>query len=493
MELQFRETALRCLRQSAADTKSAEQTLELRLPENMPPIGRVLGAWGQPLLRSKDWRGDHAALSGGVMVRALYESEDGTGVHCVEGWIPFSLRWELKDSRRDGQLMVSCLLRSVDARQVGAEKLLLRASVSAMAQALEEESYPVWQAETVPEEVQLLREERQLCVAAEAGERALRLEEELVLPPGQMDMSQLMFCQLSPAFVEKKLVGDKLLLRGTAALHAVYMGVDGMLHAYETELPISQFGELEREYGPDAELWVEPAVTDLELERLDDGRLRLKADILGQYVVYDRPVITMVRDAYAPGRTVELQRQQVMVPHVAERGTQQISIYQTVGQQADRIVDATVYAAQPRLRESGIELEGAADLLYYDEESRAQGASASFSQEVPLPESGGRKMVWLSPVTQVQATPGPEEITLQANAELRLWTMDDEGISMITGLTVGEAQPDAQRPSLILRKAGNLSLWELAKKCGSTVDAIRSANGLEGEPESGRMLIIPVL
>ena len=138
MELQLKERTLRCLGHSAADTVNVEQTLELRLPENMPPIGRVLGAWGQPLLRGKDWQGEQALANGGVMVKALYESEDGLGIHCVEGWIPFTLRWELRDSRVDGHLVVSCRLRSVDARQVGAEKLMLRASVSAMAQALEE-------------------------------------------------------------------------------------------------------------------------------------------------------------------------------------------------------------------------------------------------------------------------------------------------------------------------------------------------------------------
>ena len=88
MELQFQETAFRCLRSSAADTRSAEQTLEVRLPENMPPISRVLGAWGQPLIRGKEWGGDQVSVNGGVMAHALYEGEDG-GVYCVEGWMPF--------------------------------------------------------------------------------------------------------------------------------------------------------------------------------------------------------------------------------------------------------------------------------------------------------------------------------------------------------------------------------------------------------------------
>ena len=55
-----------------------------------------------------------------------------------------------------------------------------------------------------------------------------------------------------------------------------------------------------------------------------------------------------------------------------------------------------------------------------------------------------------------------------------------------------EEQPDPGRPSLILRRCGEGGLWPVAKESGSTVEAIRKANGLEGEPESGRMLLIPI-
>ena len=56
-----------------------------------------------------------------------------------------------------------------------------------------------------------------------------------------------------------------------------------------------------------------------------------------------------------------------------------------------------------------------------------------------------------------------------------------------------EDQPNQQRPSLIVRRAGGESLWDIAKKSGSTVAAIRSANKLQEEPKPGQMLLIPVL
>ena len=72
-------------------------------------------------------------------------------------------------------------------------------------------------------------------------------------------------------------------------------------------------------------------------------------------------------------------------------------------------------------------------------------------------------------------------------------TTAEEGMNMVTGLELGEmSRLDPSRPSLIMRRAGNDSLWELAKKSGSTVEAIRAANGLMEEPKQGRMLLIPV-
>ena len=96
----------------------------------------------------------------------------------------------------------------------------------------------------------------------EAGEKPMSLEEDLVLPPGKADMEQLLYYRISPSVREKKVMADKLIFRGAADLHVVYLGTDGMMHTFRAELPMSQFTELEREYGSNAERWVEPAVTN---------------------------------------------------------------------------------------------------------------------------------------------------------------------------------------------------------------------------------------
>ena len=81
--------------------------------------------------------------------------------------------------------------------------------------------------------------------------------------------------------------------------------------------------------------------------------------------------------------------------------------------------------------------------------------------------------------------PGQQTMTLRGEVPVQLMAAGGRGIPMVTALEPGEQQPDPNRPSLVLRRAGG-RLWDLARDSGSTMAAIREANGLSGEPEPGR-------
>ena len=54
MELKFHKQRCAYLDTPVREVQNLEQSQEIRLPEGMPDIGRVLSAWGQPLLRGKN-------------------------------------------------------------------------------------------------------------------------------------------------------------------------------------------------------------------------------------------------------------------------------------------------------------------------------------------------------------------------------------------------------------------------------------------------------
>ena len=136
MQLQWDRTQIPAMGTVVQGVQNQEQTLELRLPEGMPDLGRILVAGGQARLSSKQWRSDSVTLSGGIQAWALFAPEDGSAPQLVEGWIPFSGKWTLPEGSREGILDARITLRSLDGRVLSPRKLLLRASVALCAEAL---------------------------------------------------------------------------------------------------------------------------------------------------------------------------------------------------------------------------------------------------------------------------------------------------------------------------------------------------------------------
>ena len=75
MELEFEKEKVPYLGTPVREVQNVEATQELKLPDGLPDVGRILASWGQEILRGKEWRMDSILLTGGVMVWVLYVPE----------------------------------------------------------------------------------------------------------------------------------------------------------------------------------------------------------------------------------------------------------------------------------------------------------------------------------------------------------------------------------------------------------------------------------
>lgn len=498
MQMQFHKKPLKCLQRIKGEVQTQEQTQELRLTEDLPDIGSILGAWGQVLIRGKEWRSGRMDLSCGVMVWAMYQPEDGSGPQMVESWIPFQFQWDLPPTDRDGRICVSCLLRSVDARVTSARKLMLRSCVSVLGEAWIPGEGEAAAADTVPEDIRLLKKTYPVILPREAGEKAFSIDEELTFPASAPKMEKLLRYSLQPELIDKKVLSGKVVFRGMGLLHILYRGADGGLYTWDFELPFSQYSDLDQEYEPDACARICIGVTSLELDPDAEERLRLRAGLTGQYVISERTNLELVEDAYSTSRSVTVQREELTLPVILEEQTRTVHGEQTAAMECSRVIDMAFYPDQPRLDRTpdGInaELSGQFQMLYYDHSGTLCGAAPKWNAVHAIPAH---------PDVQVQAVATPSGVPQAAvGAEATLWgdllvdiqTTASQGLPMVTGLEAGEVmKPDPGRPSLIIRRAGKDTLWEIAKESGSTEDAICKANHLTGDPKEDQLLLIPVL
>lgn len=492
MEIAFQKKEFACLYPAVNKVQNIEQTQELRLPDGMPDVGRVLCAWGQTILRGKEWRSDCLNVSGGMLMWVLYAPEDGSESRIVDGWLPFQMRWQLPPDTAEGSLRVMPLTRFADARSISPRKLMLRAGVGALAQGYVPAKLERWECANAPEGVELLQRRYPLRLPREIGEKTFTLEEEM---PGEE--MQLLYYSLRPEITEQKVLAGKIAFRGNANLHLLGRKPEGEIVSQDYPLPFSQFAELHENFGSDAQTDILCAVTNLELER-EGEVLRVRCTVSAQYLVDQITQVETVADAYAPGRELEIQTWTLNAPTILEKRTEMVPGEANADIRETQPVDIRFLPDFPKqYRENGgitLEIPGTVQLLFREEDGNLRAASSRW--EGKLNWSAGDNVsltaVPLPPASPQVGMSGGKS-ALRTELPLQLTTTGGQGIEMVSALTLGEQTgADAQRPSLILRRAREDTLWELAKKTGSTVAAIRSANKLQEEPKPDQMLLIPV-
>ena len=326
-------------------------------------------------------------------------------------------------------------------------------------------------------------------------EQQFTLEE--ALPAGSED-GKILYYLADCTVNEKKIMADKLIFRGVLHLHVLSRTTEEVLCATEHDFPFSQYTELEHTFSTEAQVDITPVLTTMELQREENGALTLKAGVLGQYVIYDTKTVTLITDAYSTCRAVQPQHSGWSMPSVLDR--QQISVaLQAAGESAcAKQVDTALRMAHPgwQVTAEGFSLtcSGTFQLLGYDENGMLICENLPFTQEYAIAaENGVQVAAACVGANRPNANLTPDGVQIQGECAVRVLTETTSGLEMVTGLELGEAvRPDPERPSLILRRCSDGDLWQIAKQTGSTVEAIREANGLQEEWPQTKVLLIPV-
>ena len=476
---------------------TSEQSQEIKLPDGMPDIGQVLCAWGQPIVRGKEWRSDSVSLTGGMMVWVMYLPEDNSGVRCIDAWIPFQMKWDLPAGAPEGSIRLKQMARFVDARSVSPRKIMVRCGMAAAVTAMAEKQIEVYAPSGDTQGVKLLKVTYPIRLPQEIGEKTFLIDETLSLPESTPQPEKIFYYRFEPRITDKKVLTGKLVFRGNGLLHVLYAGKDGRLNSWDFEVPFSQYTDLSNEHSSDAQADIIPNATSLELELEENGNFRVKCGMVAQYLITDKVLLETIEDAYCPGREIEMQSKILELPVLLENRREMVYAEQALAAGASGIVDTCFLPDFPRSMrmENGVSLSipGNFQTLYYDEEGALRSASSRWEGNVTLPSDENSSLSATVGATVPQANPGSGGIQLKAEIPIDVTATADQGFPMVTGVKLGqECRLDPGRPSLILRRAGTKRLWDIAKDSGSTVEAIQQANGLQGEPVPGQMLLIPV-
>lgn len=502
MELTFQKIPVSYLKTLVHQAGVREETLELPLPEHEPDAGRVVGAWAVPVVRSRELRSGSMGVSGGVNAWVTYIPADETEPRTIGAYLPFSMSWDAPQAQQDGIMQVACRMAGADARIAGARKLLLRVNIACEATAMMPGEAELFNLPDPPKELEVLRQHHILTLPAEAAEKQLSVQEVMELPGGSPPMESLISYTMTPDFTEAKVLGDKAVFKGVCKLHLLYMTPEKRVAAADLEMPLTQYAELSRHYDREEEVRLLPLITEAEMTLDPEAQeLRITLGLCLQCTVMQAQTVETVADLYCPHTPITPVESELPLP--VELDSRKMTEIAEVPMPArgTALADAQATPLMPRLTRAQDKLLWEVPLwcsiLYYDEAGQLQGrqSRAGVSGELRLcPDCSCQGQSRVS--GQITWSMEEGKSTLSIPVEMTAQCRGGQGITMITGASLGQrVQPDPNRPSVILRvPEPEDTLWSLAKKYRSTVDAICKANHIKEAPlPPGEMLLIPVL
>lgn len=503
MELIMETKTVGFLREVFCETVSQEETAETIVPDSYPDVGEILSTFATVVLRGKDCHNGEVNITGGIQAGTLYGPEDHSCARVLHFYMPFTVKVQ-GDQLRDGtRLCVRCWVRSADARIINSRKVMVRVGICCRIVGylpMTQELYT-----RLPEEaadLQIMEHTYPVVRALETAEKPFTMAEEAELPTGHAPMRELCKYQADIEVTESKLVGNKGVFKGMVLLHLLYLTEEDELTSWSCQMPFSQYVEFEREYE-DEELQVEVALTDLNVEDANGQgkRLLVNLQLLAQCTVIGQEEIEIIEDAYSLYHDFTPQWQEVEASGRLDRQLLTSTVRNAVQAPVKSVVDTQVYLGEPAIQRENdqltIRLPMSANVLYLDDNGELRGSMAHLDAECQTELAEGcvcRPTARLS--GEPFAVPSGDGMEIRCTVDFSVDSMSEKGIQTLCGGELSDDRITSEgRPSVILRAMGpEDSLWSIAKRCRTTTDAIRMANGLGEDPGKPQgMLLIPIM
>ena len=493
MELEFQQVQIPYLRSVLFETVQHEESGEAIVPDTAPDMDRIVDSFASVVLRSKECQEGAIGLTGDIQAGVLFLASGEDVPRLLPVYLPFTLRRSVSGG---DCLMVSCRVRSVDARMLNSRKVGLRVGLCLTLQLRQSAEQTCFIPENPDRRVQLKREDYPMRLARECAEKTVLLRDSLSPGPQQPEAQRILHAEVRCELSDEKLSGSQAVCKGAVLLNVLYETPELELCGTSLSLPFSQLIDLEGSYEEQG-LEIVPVITSVDAAA-EGGQITAEAGVCLQCLVTQTVRVPLVEDAYATRGVLHAEyRSCCLQPQLDCRVLRQ-ELRSELPVSAAEVIRAEALPAVPELTQQDgqcrVRVPVLLRVLYRDGQGqycRAEG-HAELTAQTPAAQALCRAEVREDGV--LFAAPAAGRIELRAPMALRLCWYDGQQRQAVCALRLDEG-PREERPAVIIRTLEeDASLWDIAKELRTTVSAIQTANDLEGETApAGAMLLVPIV
>lgn len=496
MEVNLKREAIQYCTPVYSDTLSREETLETVVSDTLPDIVRILDVDAAVYLRSKTIQQGTIRLEGNIRGTVLYIGEGSERLQRIETELPVVFSAETGGAEDTDTFAANVCVSSADAKLLNPRKIQFRAGVCAAVVVYRSVTAELpAEAEQTPG-LYTLTDTKTVCFLSGVEEKSFLVSDEAELPAGCPPMEKLLCYSHTESVDELKQVGGKMILQGTVRLDTLYLTAGDNTPQHQSfRIPFSQILDIANGKAELSTVILTSGGCYLEPLSGSDGitSLHLELHLCAQTLCRSETEIRYIADAYSLKNTCRLKTDTVRTLSAARPAVLRQSVRETLEtpDSPKEIVYARVTAAFPACAENGISENICVRVLYCTQ----RGSLSSMSRVLTLTFENGESTGMTLPETarfgEIYAAAGDNTVELRCPVELSINMAAASEFTYVSEMELDENEnaEETERPSLIVIRLGTESLWNVAKKFGSTCELIESAN--PGPVNPGDLILIP--
>lgn len=497
MKIALNEKTTACCRESFRQTKLVQEQAECIVPDVLEDVGQIVSAQAQICLKRKDVT-DHAVSIGAeAQISVFYVTESRDRVRCMSFSKDLQIGFDAAQIEPNTNAQISLCCMGVQARAVNPRKLAAQLSVRAELCCWAEESFSVPADALEQEEKSLqLRQSQEDCVfTVSVFEKSFTVNEQLPLG-AERDAAALSCVRTKLILLEHQPIGSKLLLKGSAELSIACETQEGECPQFiEQSIPFSVLVDMPDEDCTLGRVIFEPTALYVDLgDAINGSRIvDIELHATAQMCFERRETLIFLSDAYSTSCPAVIAERTLPICRSICREQLTANAYERIRVERERgeIISAFSELLSCAVHDGKAELSASVSLLLRSEDGSFGTQQRLISFDTPLPEPEGE--ISLVRITSLRAEREGEEIAISISAAFDYTQRELVELCCLSSLELDteNAFDSASLPSLTIARKGEGELWDLAKRCHSSVEAIEQTQ--QKYPMPGDLLLIPRL
>ncbi len=480
---------------------------ELALPEYMPEILRIIKSVAEPKINSCRLVGERVTVDGVCELRMIYTAEDGC-IYCFSQSRPFTRHCENSAFVDALDVTSQVSVSYVNCRATSTKRAEIKAGIVIKVSAFSGENEEIISIGNT-KDIQVKSTPLRAMSLGCRKTRSFSLSDNVSLPvPAAFIVSTC----ASAVCTDIRKINNKVMVKGDAVVDICYVNsADKSLteHIKHT-IPVNQileFDGMEERFTGNVTLCV--TAVDVVQKNESDGMGNAFDILLGidaSVTMWEEKELFIISDAYAVGASVELKKQP-MVFYTALDEIRETYIFKdnfaVSGEGVSSILNVTgeAVSAQVKLENGNICVSGslALSLLIKDTSGSFSGISKMLDFKYERKAGFEEQPISCVPEITVTAVDCAEKgnNSIDVRAEMRI-------VGSVFGKVTVDAVTDITESETIFVRNNNAitvyfpdceeSLWAIARRYNTTVDAIAAENDLEGDTTADlKMIFIPAV